>query len=98
MTSTKFGLAVEEYDRLIERAERFYKEELEAQLIDDHKGDIVEIDGRTLKYAIGSYRISDIHRDLVKKCDTEPVVFTARVGSDAVYDAVGATVLYEAAE
>ncbi len=91
--TTKFGIPTEEYDRLIRRAERFYKDELEPRLADEYKGYIVEIDGRSLQYAMGLYRHADIHRELVKKCDEDPVVFTARVGSDTVYEVTGATVL-----
>ena len=42
---------------------------------------------------MGLYRHADIHRELVKKCDEDPVVFTARVGSHTVYEVTGATVL-----
>ena len=93
MTSTKFGIPVEEYNRLMERAERFYEDELESQLIDEFEGYIVQIDGRTLEYAIGLYGESDVHRELVDKCDEKPVVFSARVGSIAVYQLGGATIV-----
>ena len=36
--TTKFGIPTEEYDRLIRRAERFYKDELEPRLADEYKG------------------------------------------------------------
>ena len=49
--------------------------------------------GRTLRYALGFFRAADIHRELLEKCDDDPVVFTARVGSDTVYEITGATVL-----
>ena len=95
MATTKFGIPADEYDRLVQRAERFYKDELELRLIDEYEGYIVEVDGRTLQYALGLYSAADIHRKLVEKCDEDPVVFTARVGSDAVYEITGATVLYD---
>ena len=95
MATTKFGISTDEYDRLVERAERFYKNELEPQLIDEYKGYLVEVDGRTLQYALGLYREADIHRELLEKCDDDPVVFTARVGSETVYEITGATVLYD---
>ena len=91
--TTKFGIPADEYGRLVQRAERFYKDELEPRLIDDYKGYIVEVDGRTLRYALGFFRAADIHRELLEKCDDDPVVFTARVGSDTVYEITGATVL-----
>lgn len=98
MATTKFGISADEYDRLIERAERFYKNELEPRLIDEFRGYIVEVDGRTLNYSMGLYRESDIHRELLEKCDEHPVVFAARVGSETVYEVTGATVLYDSAE
>ena len=91
--TTKFGIPTDEYDRLVQRAERFYKDELEPRLIDEYKGYVVEVDGRTLQYALGVYRAADIHRELWEKCDDDPVVFTARVGSATVYEITGATVL-----
>ena len=90
---TKFGIPADEYDRLLQRAESYYKNELEPRLIDEYCGYLVEVDGRTLKYAMGLYRESNIHRELLAKCDERPVVFTARVGSDTVYEITGATVL-----
>ena len=91
--TTKFGIPTDEYDRLVQRAERFYKDELEPRLIDEFKGYIVKVDGRTLNYSMGLYRESDIRRELLEKCDEQPVVFTARVGSETVYELTGATVL-----
>ena len=95
---TKFGIPTDEYDRLVQRAERFYKDELEPRLIDEFRGYIVEVDGRTLNYSMGLYRESNIHRELLKKCDEHPVVFTARVGSETVYELTGATILPDNAE
>ncbi len=86
-------LPVEEEKRLVQRAERFYKDELEPRLIDKFKGYIVKVDGRTLNYSMGLYYESDIRRELIEKCDEAPVVFTARVGSETVYELTGATVL-----
>ena len=91
--ATKFETSTEERDRLIKRAERFYKKSLEPNLIEDYKGYIVEVDGRTLKYALGRNRAAEIHRELLEKCGGEAVVFTARVGSDVVYEVSGPTVL-----
>ena len=91
--TTKFGIPTDEYEHLVQRAERFYRNELEPQLIEEYKGYLVEVDGRTLQYALGLYRSADIHRELLEKCDDDPVVFTARVGSDTVYEITGATVL-----
>ena len=90
---TELGIRTDEYDRLVQRAERFYKDELEPRLIDEFRGYLIEVDGRTLQYALGLYRSADIHRELLEKCDEHPVVFSARVGSDTVYEITGATVL-----
>ncbi len=80
---TQQGLPVEEEKRLVERAKRFYEDELLDQLIADHKGDIVAVDGYTLQYAVG-FNASEAHQELRRKCD-KPVFYTARVGYDYVY-------------
>ena len=80
---TQQGLPVEEEQRLVERAKRFYEDELEDRLIEEHKGDIVAIDGYTLRYALG-LNASGAYRELRRKCD-RPVTYTARVGYDYVY-------------
>ncbi|MCY4475911.1 MAG: hypothetical protein OXC83_10825 [Chloroflexi bacterium] len=80
---TQHGLPVEEKKRFVERAKRFYEDELLDQLIDDHKGDIVVIDGYTLKYAV-AMNASSARQQLRRKCD-KPVTYTARVGFDYVY-------------
>ena len=80
---TQQGLPVEEEQRLVERAKRFYEDELADQLIDEHKGDIVVIDGYTLKYAVAMNE-SGARQELRRKCD-KPVTYTARVGFDYVY-------------
>ena len=80
---TQHDLPVEEEKRLVERARRFYEDELLDQLIEDHKGDIVTIDGYTLKYAV-AMNASGARQELLKKCD-KPVTYTARVGFDYVY-------------
>lgn len=80
---TQQGLPVEEEQRLVERAKRFYEDELVDQLIDEHKGDIVVIDGYTLKYAVAMNE-SGARQELRRKCD-KPVTYTARVGFDYVY-------------
>ena len=80
---TQHGLPVEEEKRLKERAKRFYEGELLDQLIEDHRGDIVVIDGYTLRYAVGANE-SGAYQQLLRKCD-KPVVYTARVGFDYVY-------------
>ena len=80
---TQQGLPVEEEQRLVQRAKRFYEDELIDQLIDDHKGNIVVIDGYTLQYAVGMNE-SGARQELRKKCD-KPVTYTARVGFDYVY-------------
>ena len=83
MTSTKFGIPVEEYNRLMERAARFYKDELESQLIDEFEGDIVVIDGYSLEYAVAMNE-SGARQALLSKI-SEPVTYTARVGFEYVY-------------
>ena len=80
---TQHGLPVEEEKRLVERAKRFYEDKLLDQLIDNHKGDIVVIDGYTLRYAVGMNE-SGAYQELLRKCD-KPVVYTARVGFGYVY-------------
>lgn len=80
---TQHGLPVEEEKRLKDRAKRFYEDELLDQLLKDHKGDIVVIDGNTLRYAVGMNE-SGAYQELLRKCD-KPVTYTARVGSDYVY-------------
>ena len=81
---TQHGLPVEEEKRLVERAKRFYDAELLDQLVDEHKGDIVVIDGRTLKYAVAMNE-SGARKILKRKCH-KPVTYTARVGFDYVYN------------
>ena len=80
---TQQGLPVEDEKRLVKRAKRFYEDELINQLIEDHKGDIVVIDGYTLKYAVAMNE-SGARQELKRKCD-KPVTYTARVGFDYVY-------------
>lgn len=80
---TQQGLPVEEEQRLVKRAKRFYEDELLDKLIDEHKGDIVVIDGYTLKFAVAMNE-SGARQELRRKCD-KPVTYTARVGFDYVY-------------
>lgn len=94
---TQQGLPVEEEKRLVERAKKFYEDELLEQLIDEHKGRIVLIDGHTLQYAVGMNE-SGAYEELLRKCD-KPVTYIARVGSDYVYYVpLPSTVLYSDAE
>ena len=87
------GLPVEEKNRLVERAKRFYEDELLDQLIDEHKGNIVVIDGYTLQYAVGMNE-SGAYEELLRKCD-KPITYAARVGSDYIYYVpLPSTVLY----
>ncbi len=81
---TQQGLPVEEEKRLVERARRFYEDELLDQLIEEHKGDIVVIDGYTLKYGVG-LNASLAREDLLRKCES-PVTYNARVGYDYAFD------------
>ena len=80
---TQHGLPVEIEQRIIARAKRFYERELYGQLIDEHKGDIVVIDGYTLEYAV-AVNESGARQQLKRKCK-KPVTYTARVGFDYVY-------------
>ena len=80
---TQQGLPPTEEKRLVERAKRFYEEEILDQLIEKHKGEIIVIDGYTLQYAIG-FNASAAYQELLLKCD-KPVTYTARVGFDYVY-------------
>ena len=81
---TQHGLPAEEEKRLVERAKRFYENELLDQLIDDHKGDMVVIDGRTLQYEVAMNE-SGARQNLKRKCH-EPVIYLARIGFDYHYD------------
>ena len=81
---TQHDLPLEEEKRLVERAKRFYEDELLDQLIENHKGDIVVIDGKTLKYAV-AMNASGARQELREKCD-KTVTYTARIGFDYVYD------------
>ena len=81
---TQHGLPVEEKKRLVERAKRFYEDELIDQLIEDHIGDMVVIDGRTLQYEVAMNE-SGARQELERKCD-KPVVYLARIGFDYHYD------------
>ena len=95
--TTKFGIPTEEYDRLIQRAKRFYEDELLDQLIEDHKGDMVVIDIRTLRYVVAMNE-SGARQELRRKCDN-PVTYTARIGFDYHYDVpLPSTVLSGAVE
>lgn len=90
---TQKGSPTEEEKRLVERAKRYYEDELLDQLIDDHKGNIVVIDGFTLQYAVGMNE-SGAYEELLRKCD-KPVTYAARVGSDYLYYVpLPSTVLY----
>ena len=80
---TQQGLPPKEEKRLVERAKRFYEEKLLDQLIEEHKGDIVVIDGYTLHYAVAMNE-SGARQELRRKCD-KPVTYTARIGFDYVY-------------
>ena len=82
--TTRKDLRTEEEKRLVERAKRFYEDELLDQLIDDHKGDMVVIDGRTLQYEVAMNE-SGARHNLKRKCH-EPVIYLARIGFDYHYD------------
>ena len=95
--TTKFGVPTEEYDRLIQRAKRFYEEQLLDKLIEDYKGYMVAIDGHTLQYEV-AMNDSGARQELRKKCDN-PVTYTARIGFDYHYDVpLPSTVLSGTAE
>ena len=80
---TQQGLPSTEEKRLVERAKRFYEEELLDQLIEEHKGEIIVIDGYTLQYGVG-FNATLAREQLLRKCD-KPVTYNARVGYDYVY-------------
>ena len=75
----------------VERARRYYESELRDKLTQDHLGSIITIDGRTLKYAIGVNGSQSASR-LREICE-DPITYTARIGSDYVYDVPSATIL-----
>lgn len=82
--TTKFGIPTDEYEQLVQRAKRFYEDELIDQLIDNHKGDMVAIDGRTLQYEVAMNE-SSARQELERKCG-KPVVYLVRIGFDYHYD------------
>ena len=95
--STQYGVPSEEEKRLKERAKRFYEDELLDQLIEEFKGFMVVIDGRTLRYEVAMNE-SGARQELERKCD-KPVVYLARIGFNHHYDvSLPSTVLYGNAE
>ena len=81
----------EERKRYVKRAKELYDRELRHELIRDYEGYIVKIDGRSGEYAIG-ISASQSLADLKKRCQN-PITYTARIGSDHVYDMPSSTVL-----
>lgn len=81
----------EERKRYIKRAKELHDRKLRHELIEDYAGYIIKIDGRSGEYAIG-IRASQSLADLKKRCDN-PITYTARIGSDHVYDLPSSTIL-----
>ena len=77
--------------RYIERARKIYENQLKDELVKKHKGYIIKIDGRSGKYAIG-ISASQSLSELKKLCDN-PITYTARIGSDHVYDLSSSTIM-----
>lgn len=75
--------------KYLARAKRIYENELRDDLVKDHVGYIVKVDGRSGKFAIG-ISASQTLAELKEKCHA-PVTYTARIGSDHVYDLPSST-------
>ena len=75
----------------IKRAKSIYEGQLRDDLVKKHKGYIIKIDGRSGEYAIG-YSVSQSLSELKKQCD-DPITYTARIGSDHVYDLPSSTIM-----
>ena len=80
-----------ERKRYVKRAKKIYDTKWRRELIKDHEGYIVKIDGRSGAYAIG-VSASQSLADLRKRCE-DPITYTARIGFDHVYDLPSVTVL-----
>ena len=81
----------EQRKRYMKRAKELYDRKLRHELIEDYEGYIIKIDGRSGEYAIG-ISASQSLADLKKRCDN-PITYTARIGSDHVYDLPSSTIL-----
>ena len=79
--------------KFLAHAKRIYEDELRDDLVKDHQGYIVKVDGRSGKYAIG-ISASQSLTELKKTC-ANPVTYIARVGFDHVYDLPSSTVSSE---
>ena len=80
-----------DHSLFVERAKRIYEDQLRDQLVKKHKGYIIKVDGRSGKYAIG-ISASQSLSELKKLCDN-PITYTARIGSDHVYDLPSSTIM-----
>ena len=76
--------------RYIERAKKIYEDQLRDELVKKHKGYIIKVDGRSGKYALG-ISASQSLSELKKLCDS-PITYTARIGSDHVYELPSSTI------
>ena len=74
----------------IERAKKIYEEQLKYELVKKHKGYIVKVDGRSGKYALG-ISASQSLPELKQLCDNS-ITYTARIGSDYVYELPNSTI------
>lgn len=82
---------LQERKRYIRRAKELYDRKLRHELINDYEGYIVKIDGRSGEYAVGTSASQSL-ADLKKRCEN-PITYTARIGSDHIYDLPSSTVL-----
>ena len=74
----------------VKRAKGIYEKELRNKLVKSHRGHIIKIDGRSGKYGIG-LSASQSLTELKQQCD-DPITYTARIGSNHVYDLPSLTV------
>ena len=79
-----------ERQRYIKRAKKIYENKLRQKLAEDYEGYIVKIDGRSGDYAVGISASQSLAE--LKKRRKNPITFTARIGSDHVYDLPSVTV------
>ena len=86
----KDNVSRSEKQQLIDRAKRIYEDELQERLVGEFEGNIIVVDGRTGEYEIGDHASSA--KRLRERCP-DAVTYTARIGSDHVYEIPSLTVI-----
>ena len=79
----------DEIEQYLDEARQYFENQLHAELLDEHSGRLVAIDGRSKKYVVESATERFVHHRLLELAP-DAVVFTARVGSEWEYMAGGA--------